>query len=58
MLPIFTLISCLPLKVKELRNSGDEVAREVAARGGDMSVVPPGKRGFEELMKLVSFMIV
>ncbi len=32
---------------------GDEVAKEVAVRGGDMGIVPTEKRGFEELMKLV-----
>ncbi len=41
--------------MKELRNLGDDVAKEVAMRGGgDMSVVPSERRGFEEFMRLVS----
>ena len=44
------------LQVKDLRNLGDEVAKEVGVRGGDMSLVPDERRGFEELMKLVSRM--
>ena len=39
--------------MKDLRNLGDEVAKEVATRGGDMSLVSSEKRGFEELMMLV-----
>ena len=41
--------------MKDLRNLGDEVAKEVAAmRGGrDMNLVSSEKRGFEELMILV-----
>ena len=39
--------------MKELRNIGDEVAKQVGVRGGDMSRVSSDKRGFEELMKLV-----
>ena len=39
--------------MKDLRNLGDEVAKEVATRGGDMSLVSNEKRGFEELMMLV-----
>lgn len=50
--PLYSLY--LLLKIKELRNQGDENAKKVGARGGDISVVPSGDRGFEELMLLVS----
>ena len=43
------------MQVKELRNQGDEVAREIMMRGGDGGVVSNSRRrGFEEFMKLVS----
>lgn len=37
-----------------MRNLGDEVAKDVGMRGGDMGVIPDEKRGFEEFMRLVS----
>lgn len=41
--------------MKDLRNLGDEVAKEVSMRGGgDMGMVSSERRGFEELMRLVS----
>jgi hypothetical protein len=45
----------MPLKVNELRNQGDEVAREMAILGGDREGTNRERRGFEEFMKLVSF---
>lgn len=41
-------------QVNELRNQGDEVAREMAMVGGDRDLVHQEKRGFEEFVKLVS----
>ena len=42
-------------QVNELRNQGDEIAREMAMLGGDRENASQERRGFEELMKLVSF---
>ena len=41
------------LQIKELRNHGDDVARELSLHGMSSDAVPNGRRGFEELLKLV-----
>ena len=40
--------------MNELRNQGDEIAREMAMLGGDRENGGQERRGFEEFMKLVS----
>ena len=40
-------------QIKELRNHGDDVARELSLHGMSPDAVPNGRRGFEELLKLV-----
>ena len=40
--------------MNELRNQGDEIAREMAMLGGDRESTGQERRGFEEFMKLVS----
>lgn len=58
---IFFVCACVlyvvlsPNQVNELRNQGDEIAREMAMLGGDRENASQERRGFEEFMKLVSF---
>ena len=48
------LVVLSPNQVNELRNQGDEIAREMAMLGGDRENTSQERRGFEEFMKLVS----
>ena len=48
------LLAFATFQIKELRNQGDEVARELSIHGLNSDLVPPERRTFEELMKLVS----